>query len=66
MSRIGYSTSAIVTDVLVLYLDSVNPKSYPGTETTCYDLSGSRNHGSLVDFTGSTTAQQVDLIHLQN
>lgn len=51
---------AIVTDSLVLHLDSANPKSYPGTETTWYDLSGSRNHGNLVDFTGSTAAQQVD------
>jgi hypothetical protein len=29
----------IVTDGLVLYLDAANPRSYPGTGTTWYDLS---------------------------
>ena len=30
----------IVTNGLVLYLDAANPKSYPGSGTTWYDLSG--------------------------
>ena len=49
----------IVTDGLVLALDSHNPKSYPGTGTTWYDLSGNNNHGTLYNFTGpgaSTTS----------
>ena len=37
----------IVTDGLVLYLDAANPKSYPGTGTTWYDLSGNNNHFTL-------------------
>jgi hypothetical protein len=42
----------IVKDGLNLYLDSKNPKSYPGTGTTWLDLSGNNNHGTLVNFTG--------------
>ena len=37
----------VVTDGLVLYLDAANPKSYPGTGTTWYDLSGNGNHTSI-------------------
>ena len=36
---IAYNTS-IVRDGLVLQLDAANVKSYPGTGTTWYDLSG--------------------------
>jgi len=39
----------IVKDNLVLMLDAANPKSYPGTGTTWYDLSGNGNHFSLVN-----------------
>ena len=42
----------LVTDGLVLGLDSMNPKSYPGSGTTWYDLSGNENHGTLNTFTG--------------
>jgi len=42
----------IVRNGLVLYLDSMNPKSYPGTGTTWFDLSGNNNHGTLTGFTG--------------
>ena len=37
----------IVTDGLILCLDASNPKSYPGTGTTWYDLSGRDAHGTL-------------------
>lgn len=43
---------SIVTDDLVLYLDAANPKSYPGTGTTWYDLSGNGNNGTLVNGVG--------------
>lgn len=33
----------IATDGLVLYLDAANKKSYPGSETTWFDLSNNRN-----------------------
>ena len=37
----------IVTDGLVLALDAANHKSYPGSGTTWYDLSGNGNNGTL-------------------
>jgi hypothetical protein len=37
-----YNTSGIVTDGLVLALDAANPKSYPGSGTTWFDLSKSK------------------------
>ena len=39
----------IVRDGLVLCLDAANPKSYPGSGTTWYDLSGNGNHGTLTN-----------------
>ena len=39
----------IITDGLVLALDAANPKSYPGSGTTWYDLSGNDNHGTLLN-----------------
>lgn len=43
---IAYNTS-IVRNGLVLHLDAANPKSYPGTGTTWFDLSGRGNHFTL-------------------
>ena len=37
----------IVTDGLVLHLDAANRKSYPGSGSTWYDLSGNGNNGTL-------------------
>jgi hypothetical protein len=37
----------IVTDGLVLCLDAGNPKSYPGSGTTWFDLSGNGNNVSI-------------------
>jgi len=37
----------IVTDGLVLCLDAANPRSYPGSGTSWYDLSGNGNHVTL-------------------
>jgi hypothetical protein len=42
-----YRGPNIVTNGLVLALDAANPKSYPGTGTTWFDLSGNNNHGTL-------------------
>jgi hypothetical protein len=42
----------IVTDGLVLHLDAANRKSYPGSGTSWYDLSGNGNTGTLVDGVG--------------
>lgn len=45
---LGYGAS-IVRNGLVLHLDATNQKSYPGTGTTWYDLSGNNNNASLVN-----------------
>lgn len=37
----------IVTDGLVLALDAASPRSYPGSGTTLFDLSGNGNEGTL-------------------
>jgi hypothetical protein len=47
---IGYNPT-IVTDGLVLYLDAKNPRSYPGSGTTWYDLSGRGHDGTLLNNT---------------
>lgn len=43
---IAYNTN-IIRDGLVLHLDAANVKSYPGSGTTWYDLSGNGNHGTV-------------------
>jgi hypothetical protein len=39
----------MITDGLVLYLDSANAKSYPGSGTVWTDLSGNGNNGTLIN-----------------
>jgi hypothetical protein len=39
----------IITDGLVLALDAANTKSYPGSGTTWFELSGNGNHGTLIN-----------------
>ena len=41
--------SKIVTDGLVLCLDAGNRKSYPGSGTTWFDMSGQGNNGTLTN-----------------
>lgn len=43
---IGYNPK-IITDGLVLALDAANVKSYPGSGTTWYDLSGNNRNGTV-------------------
>jgi hypothetical protein len=46
----GFSRGpSIVKDGLLLYLDAANTKSYPGSGTTWFDLSGNVNNGTLVN-----------------
>lgn len=42
-----YYSPKIVTDGLVLYLDAANPKSYPGSGTTWFDLTNNGNNGTI-------------------
>ena len=45
----------IVTDGLVLHLDAANRKSYPGSGSTWYDLSGNGHNGAMVGTTSQIT-----------
>lgn len=63
---LGYGPRT-VTDGLVLYLDAANAKSYPGSGTTWFDLSGNKNNGILLNgvgynnlFNGRLTFDGVD------
>lgn len=40
---------SVVREGLVLHLDAANPKSYPGSGTTWFDLSGKGNNGTLAN-----------------
>jgi len=52
----------IVTDGLVLCLDAANPKSYPGSGTTWYDLSGNGNDGTLVNGVGYDSVNNGSMV----
>ena len=54
---VGYNPR-IVTDGLVLCLDSANTKSYGGSGTTWTDVSGSGNNGTL--YNGPTHTSGAD------
>lgn len=45
----GYPGPNLVEDGLVLCLDAGNQKSYPGGGSTWFDISGNRNHATLVN-----------------
>jgi hypothetical protein len=42
-----YHSPSISTNGLILCLDAANPKSYPGSGTTWFDLSGNGNHFTI-------------------
>lgn len=56
---IGYNPR-IVTDGLILCLDAVNIKSYPGTGTTWYDISGKNNHFTINASAFNSTSKYMD------
>jgi hypothetical protein len=58
---IAYNTS-IVRDGLILHLDAANVKSYPGANTTWYDISGNNNHATLVDSPTHSTENKGGLV----
>ena len=47
----------IVTKNLIFNVDVTNPRSYPGTGTTWYDLSGNNNHGTLNNMTSANVVR---------
>lgn len=50
--------SSVVRDGLLVHLDAANPKSYPGSGSSCFDLSKNNNTGFLVNETAYTTSPQ--------
>ena len=46
----------VVMDSMTMYIDAANPKSYPGTGTTIYDLTGNGNTSTMNDVTHSDGA----------
>jgi hypothetical protein len=58
---IAYNTS-VVRDGLVLHLDAANVKSYPGSGTTWYDLSGNGNNGTLWNGIGYSSSNNGSLV----
>lgn len=46
----------VVMDSMTMYIDAANPKSYPGTGTTIYDMSGNGNTSTMNDVTHSDGA----------
>ena len=57
IGRINYG-SGIVTDGLVLHLDSANPQSFDGNSTVWRDLSGNGNNGTLVNGVGYSNSNR--------
>lgn len=49
------NTPSIVTNGLVVHLDATNPKSYPGSGNSWFDLSGFNNNGTLSGTTYNTS-----------
>lgn len=52
----------IATRGLVLHLDAANPRSYPGSGTTWYDLSGQGNNCTLINGVGYSSDNNGGLI----
>ena len=63
-----FHSASVVRSGLVLHLDAANPKSYPGTGSTWFDLSGKNNHAAITgtpigngttNFTGTSSYATV-------
>jgi len=55
----------VVEDGLMLYLDAADPKSYPGSGTTWFDLSGNGRHATLRNYSaGLPVIQQTTMVIL--
>ena len=50
-----FHSPSIVRDGLVLCLDAANPKSYPGSGTSVYDVSGQNHHCTMNNGVGFTS-----------
>lgn len=61
-----YTGPNITTDGLVLALDAANPKSYPGSGATLYDMSGGGITSTLAGTYTYTSTENVSCIRLTN
>ena len=50
----------VIDDSLILFLDAENPKSYPGSGNTWYDLTDNKNDATIVGATFNTNEMQFD------
>ena len=53
----------VIDDSLILFLDAENPKSYPGSGNTWYDLTENNNDATIVGATFNTDEFQFDGIN---
>lgn len=53
---------SIVTSGLVLCYDAANPRSYPGSGTTIYDVSGNGFHGTLTNGVAYSSSNNGSLV----
>lgn len=61
-----FHSPRLVTDGLVLYVDAANPKSYPGSGTTWYDLSGNNYHLTLSNSSVWESAGAASRMNFEN
>ena len=57
-----YYNPTIITDGLVLALDAANTKSYPGSGTTWFDISGNGNNGTLTNGPTFSSSNQGSIV----
>ena len=50
----------VVEDGLMLYLDAADPKSYPGSGTTWFDLSGNGRHATLRNYSAGLPSHSTN------
>ena len=58
-----FHSPRLITDGLVMYVDAANPKSYPGTGSTWYDLTTNGHNLSLGSSVSLTTYNDTTVLH---
>ena len=60
VSKITVNPPLVIDDSLILFLDAENPKSYPGSGNTWYDLTDNNNDATITGATFNTDEMQFD------
>ena len=60
LSNAEVNPHLVIDDSLILFLDAENPKSYPGSGNTWYDLTENNNDATIVGATFNTNEFQFD------